>query len=93
MFYVEQFPVEGIISETASAPAPQKSEIFGGPAIPLRPLPKPVFTVFGPLPLIWPRVAIGFRKNTLYLKRLHNVAHGIGRRVYYSEGVSTPGHG
>ena len=44
---------EGIISQTASAS--------------LRPLPKPAYAVFGPLPLIWPRVAIGFRNNTLYL--------------------------
>ena len=34
---------EGICPETASAPAPQKSKIFGGPAISLRPLPQDSF--------------------------------------------------
>ena len=29
-----------------------------------RPLPKPACAVFGPLPLIWPRVAIGFQNTT-----------------------------
>ena len=50
----------GILPETASAS--------------LLPLPKPAYAVFGPLPLMWPRVATGFRKNTaLPPKRLFYV--------------------